>query len=88
MRAATRGYRASESSARDLIQIIWNVLDRNLEYTASLVNAFIDLLDDEEKKHDLLASWNGFAIEVRFIFINALCFNRTCSCSNGVNFLT
>ena len=39
-------------------------MDRNLEHTASLVNAFIDLLEEEEKKQDLLASWKGFAIEV------------------------
>ena len=65
IKAATRSYRAAESSARDLIQIIWNVLDRNLEHTASIVNAFIDLVDDDEKKQDLLASWNGFAVEVR-----------------------
>ena len=42
------------------------MLDRNLEHTASIVNAFIDLVDDDEKKQDLLASWNGFAVEVRF----------------------
>jgi len=44
-------------------------VDRNLEHTASLVNAFIDLLEEEEKKQDLLASWKGFAIEVGFIII-------------------
>ena len=44
-------------------------MDRNLEHTASLVNAFIDLLEEEEKKQDLLASWKGFAIEVGFIII-------------------
>lgn len=64
-KAAMRGYRASESSARDLISTVWNILDRNLEHTASIINAFVDLLDDEEKKEDLLASWKGFAIEVR-----------------------
>ena len=60
-----RGYRASESSARDLISTIWNILDGNLEHTASIVNAFVDLLEEEEKKQDLLSSWKGFAIEVR-----------------------
>jgi hypothetical protein len=44
-------------------------VDRNLEHTASLVNAFIDLLEEEEKKQDLLASWKGFAIEVGFLII-------------------
>lgn len=63
-KAAIRGYRASESSAKDLISTIWNVLDQNLEHTASIINAFVDLLDQEEKKQDLLSSWKGFEIEV------------------------
>ncbi|KDR73781.1 hypothetical protein GALMADRAFT_251582 [Galerina marginata CBS 339.88] len=65
VKAATRSYRSTESSARDLILTIWNVMDRNLEHTASIVNAFIDLVDEEEKKQDLLSSWKGFAIEQR-----------------------
>jgi hypothetical protein len=49
-------------------------MDTNLESTASIVNAFVDLVDEEEKKQDLLASWKGFAIEVRFpaLFLSAL----------------
>ena len=69
IKSATRSYRLTESTSRDLILTIWNVVDRNLEHTASLVNAFIDLLEEEEKKQDLLASWKGFAIEVGFIII-------------------
>lgn len=65
VKAAIRGFRASETSARDLISTIWNILDQNLEHTASIVNAFVDLLDQEDKKTDLLSSWKGFAIEVR-----------------------
>ncbi|KAG6918844.1 hypothetical protein DXG01_011249 [Tephrocybe rancida] len=65
VKAAIRGYRSSESSAKDLISTIWNVLDHNLEQTASIVNAFVDLLDQEEKKQDLLSSWKGFEIEQR-----------------------
>jgi len=64
VKAAARGYRTNEAGARDLILTIWNVLDQNLEHTASIVNAFVDLLDEEEKKQDLLASWRGFNIEV------------------------
>ncbi|KZT23989.1 hypothetical protein NEOLEDRAFT_1135822 [Neolentinus lepideus HHB14362 ss-1] len=65
IKAAIRSYRASESAARDLILMIWNVLDRNLDNTASIINALVDLLDEEEKKRDLLAAWNGFKIEQR-----------------------
>jgi hypothetical protein len=66
IKAATRSYKLTESTPRDLILTIWNVVDSNLEHTASIVYAFIDLLDEEEKKQDLLASWKGFMIEVSF----------------------
>ncbi|KAF9023812.1 hypothetical protein BDZ89DRAFT_1069615 [Hymenopellis radicata] len=52
-------------SAKDLISTIWNVLDRSLEHTASLINAFVDILDEEDKKHDVLTSWKGFEVEQR-----------------------
>jgi hypothetical protein len=64
VKAAMRGYRANESSARDLISTVWNVLDHNIDDTASIINGVVDLLEDEEKKRDLLAAWNGFKIEV------------------------
>lgn len=69
VRAAMRGYRANESSARDLISTVWNILDHNSEETASIINAVVDLLEEEEKKRDLLAAWNGFKIEVGFFFL-------------------
>ncbi|KAG7442494.1 uncharacterized protein BT62DRAFT_905989 [Guyanagaster necrorhizus] len=65
VKAAIRGYRASESSAKDLISTIWTVLDCHLEYTASIVNGFVDLLEEDEKKQDVLRSWKGFEIEQR-----------------------
>jgi len=65
VKAAMRGYRANESSARDLISTVWNVLDQNLDDTASVINGTVDLLDEEEKKRDLLAAWNGFKVEQR-----------------------
>ncbi|TFK22971.1 hypothetical protein FA15DRAFT_670975 [Coprinopsis marcescibilis] len=65
VKAASRGYVSNESSAKDFILTIWNVLDRDLDNTASVVNIFVDLLEEEEKKQDLLASWKGFALEQR-----------------------
>ena len=62
--AAIRSYVSSESSARDLISTLWNISDRRLEDTASAVNAILDVLEDEEKKRNLLSSWNSFKIEV------------------------
>jgi len=65
-----------ESSAKDLILTVWNVLDQNLDHTASIVNGLVDILDQEDKKQDLLASWKGFVIEVR-CFLSVLLFPRT-----------
>jgi len=69
--AAVRGFRFNETTARDLISTIWNILDRNLDDTAGIINAVVDLFDEEDKKSSLLASWNGFKIEV---FCRFLCF--------------
>lgn len=60
-----RSYRNSESNARDLISSIWNVLEQNFESCATLVSMIVDILDDEDKKKDMLGAWNGFKIEVR-----------------------
>jgi len=64
IKAAIRGYRASESSARDLILTVFKIMDDNLDHTASTINGLVDLLDEEDKKQDLLASWKGFNLEV------------------------
>ena len=64
VKAALRSYRANESAARDFISTVWNISDRFLEGTASVVNGVIEFLDDEEKKRDMLTAWNGFKIEV------------------------
>lgn len=63
-KSAVRSYRASESTARDLITTIYNVLEQDLNGTSTLVNNIVDLLDDEVKKKDLLSSLNGFKVEV------------------------
>lgn len=70
VRAATRGYRLSETTARDLILTMWNVLDQKLEHTASIVNAFVDLVDEEDKKQDILTAWKSFEIEVCRLFFS------------------
>ncbi|KZP18272.1 hypothetical protein FIBSPDRAFT_1046304 [Athelia psychrophila] len=65
VKASVRGFKASEASARDIISTVWTVLDQNLDDTASIINAVVDLMDEEDKKKDLLSSWNGFKIEQR-----------------------
>ena len=67
VKAAIRSYRSNESAARDLISTVWSILDRNLDGTASIVNVLVDVVDEEDKKRDLLAAWNGFKIEVRHV---------------------
>ena len=48
-----------------MISTVWNILDRNLDGTASVINLLVDTMDEEDKKRELLAAWNGFKIEVR-----------------------
>ena len=40
-------------------------MDQNLDSSATYVNLIVELLDEEDKKKDLLSAWNGFKIEVR-----------------------
>ena len=84
VKAAIRGYRSAESNARDLILTVWNVMDCHLEHTASIVNALVDTLDEEEKKQDVLSSWKGFVIEViPMQFLVYRCSQDSCSKRNN-----
>ncbi|KAH8117281.1 hypothetical protein DFH11DRAFT_1816255, partial [Phellopilus nigrolimitatus] len=65
IRSAIRSFRASESAARDLITTFYNIVDRDLELTASLIVPLVDLFDDEDKRRQLLQSFNGFKVEQR-----------------------
>lgn len=65
IKLSLRSYRASESAPRDLISTLWNILDRDLDNTASIINLILDVVDDDEKKSALLSAWNGFKVEVR-----------------------
>ncbi|KAF7341130.1 E3 ubiquitin-protein ligase hel2 [Mycena venus] len=64
-RAAIRSFRASESSARDLISTLWSVVDQRMESAASIVNALVDLLDEGEQREAVLSAWRGFEVEQR-----------------------
>ncbi|KAF8495377.1 hypothetical protein JB92DRAFT_2747842 [Gautieria morchelliformis] len=63
VKAAVQSYRSSESGPRDLISTVFNVVNRDLDGTASLMSSIVELLDDEDKRRELLAAWNGFKIE-------------------------
>ncbi|KAI0035050.1 hypothetical protein K488DRAFT_30207, partial [Vararia minispora EC-137] len=65
VRLSLRSFTASEMGARDLISTVWNILNQELDNTASIVNALVDFIEDEEKKSSLLGAWNGFKLEQR-----------------------
>ncbi|CAG8561126.1 12238_t:CDS:2, partial [Acaulospora colombiana] len=64
-KAAIRAYRSSESSARDLVDTFYTILDQQLDVTGGLLSSLVNLLDNEDKKSDLLSAWNTFKLEHR-----------------------
>lgn len=67
-RSAVRTYRASEMSAKDLVHTIHSIVG-HLDESAVVVNGLVDLLEEEEKRTDVLSAWNGFRIEVSVSFL-------------------
>ncbi|KAG8835738.1 Small subunit processome complex component [Serendipita sp. 399] len=63
IKSAIRSYRASESTARDLIHTFYSILDQSLEVTGTFISSLVDLLDSEEKKSNLLAGWQTYKLE-------------------------
>jgi hypothetical protein len=48
-----------------MLDNIFNVFDRNLDVTGTIVARILESFESqEEKKNDLLQSWNGLKIEV------------------------
>ena len=64
IKAAIRSFRASESAAQHLITTFYVVLDSNVDRMQTLINPLVDILDSDDKKKDLLETWNGFKLEV------------------------
>ncbi|KAJ7187604.1 hypothetical protein GGX14DRAFT_611193 [Mycena pura] len=64
-RAAIRSFRASESSARDLISTLWSVVDARMEAASSIVNSLVDLLEEHDQREAILAAWCDFEVEQR-----------------------
>lgn len=66
-RSAVRQYRNNESSANDMIDTVYNVLDRDAEATMGVVREIASLFDGEtekEKQVNVLEAVNAFRIEV------------------------
>lgn len=55
---AVKSYRASESSAGDLIRTLHSILDEQLDLTSKIVHNTADLLDSNDKRIELLNSWD------------------------------
>lgn len=61
-RSSVRTFRNGEASARDLISTIHTLIGE-MDDCAPLVNGLIHLLEDADKKRDLLDAWNQYRID-------------------------
>jgi hypothetical protein len=59
-----RTYHNAEMSATDLIDTLWEILDRRVDATGSIIKGVSDLIESPEKQREILAAWNDFRIEV------------------------
>lgn len=65
---AVRSYRAGELAARDLCDQLYNIFDQRTDEAGTIILAFADLLDDEEKKRSLRSAWREMSSEVSLGF--------------------
>lgn len=67
-RSAVRQFRQNESGAKDMLDTIFHVLDRDVEATTGVVREIAGLFDGEgesDKRIAVLEALNGFRAEVR-----------------------
>lgn len=66
-RSAIRQYKNNESGSKDLIDTVFNVLDRDVQATVGVVRDVAGLFDspgEADKNRSLLEALNGFKVEV------------------------
>ena len=63
-----RQFKNNESSAKDMIDTVYNVLDRDADSTVGVLREISGLFDDEDKSRSVLESINAFRIEVGPIY--------------------
>jgi len=63
VRAAIQAYHASESGARDLIDTLFTILGQELDTNAAFIPSLANIVANDEKRADLLATWNKFKHE-------------------------
>ena len=76
-RSAVRQYRNNESGAKDMVDTIYHVLDRDPDATSGVVREIASLFEGEaekDKRSAVLEALNGFQIEVcqEFFLLHAL----------------
>ncbi|GEM11881.1 zinc finger protein [Rhodotorula toruloides] len=69
---AVRSYRQGEMSAQDLCEQLYNLLDQRTDEAGSVILAFADLLDDQEKRRSVQLAWRDLRSENNFPSLAAL----------------
>lgn len=66
-RSAVRQFRSNESGAKDMLDTVFNVLDRDVDATTGVMREIAGLFDgegDRDKQRSVLEALNGFRVEV------------------------
>ncbi|CAO1629107.1 unnamed protein product [Parajaminaea phylloscopi] len=61
-RSSVRAFRAGEMPAKDLVDNIYSLVG-DVDAAASVVHGLVDLLEDEDRRRDVLAAWNKLRVE-------------------------
>lgn len=51
-------------SAEDLVDTLWNIFDRKPEVASGIITSVADLLEDADKRRNLLSAWQDLRVEV------------------------
>jgi len=66
-RSAVRQFRNNESGAKDMLDTVFNVLDRDVDATTGVLREIAGLFDgdsEKDKQRSVLEALNGFRVEV------------------------
>lgn len=66
-RSAVRQFRNNESGAKDMLDTVFNVLDRDVDPTTGVLREIAGLFDgdsEKDKQRSVLEALNGFRVEV------------------------
>jgi hypothetical protein len=60
-----KAYRQSEVPVADLLDTFYNLFDRKADVMGSILLETADLIDNAEKREEILSAWLDFKVEVR-----------------------